>query len=305
MFGFLKKSKILVTHNGSFHADDVFACAILQIYLDKAGEKYEIVRTRDQADFDRGDFVFDVGGIYDPSKDRFDHHQKGRAGTRENGIYYAACGLVWKKYGPLIAGAEVADALDKKIFQALDAVDNGQDLSKNIFENVFPYSVPSVVGAYNLSWKEDDSAEYGQFIKASEWAKEVVKREIVQMQSSIESEKDVLGQYSNASDKRLVILEKPYSRQEINRVLVNFSEPVYFIYPKSDGSGWKIEAVRVSSSSFESRKQFPAEWAGLRDEDFQKASGVADAYFAHDGRFYCVAKSKEGTLALANKALNS
>ncbi|VDH93711.1 Hypothetical predicted protein [Mytilus galloprovincialis] len=62
------------THNGSFHCDEVLACFLLKqlpTYKDA-----EIIRTRDQKVLDTCDIVVDVGGIFDPSKNRFDHHQK-------------------------------------------------------------------------------------------------------------------------------------------------------------------------------------------------------------------------------------
>jgi len=40
-------NKKLITHNGSFHTDDVFACAALSLMLEKNNEKFEIIRTRD------------------------------------------------------------------------------------------------------------------------------------------------------------------------------------------------------------------------------------------------------------------
>ena len=63
MWGIGKKK--LVTHNGSFHADDVFACALLALVLENEDEKFEVIRTRDEKIIKEGDFVFDVGGIYD------------------------------------------------------------------------------------------------------------------------------------------------------------------------------------------------------------------------------------------------
>ena len=40
--------KKLITHDGSFHSDDIFACATLCLVLEKKGEKFEIIRTRDE-----------------------------------------------------------------------------------------------------------------------------------------------------------------------------------------------------------------------------------------------------------------
>ena len=74
----LKKKLIeLVTHDGSFHTDDIFACATLSILLENKKEKFKIIRTRNQKIIDSGDYVFDVGVIYNEKLNKFDHHQIG------------------------------------------------------------------------------------------------------------------------------------------------------------------------------------------------------------------------------------
>src|SRR3989344_3712170 len=89
------KIKTIITHNGSFHSDEVFGCAVLSILFPKA----KIIRTRDEKIIEKGDIVIDVGGIYNPKKMRFDHHQKGGAGIRKDSIPYASFGLIWKTFG--------------------------------------------------------------------------------------------------------------------------------------------------------------------------------------------------------------
>ena len=80
----------IITHSGSFQADDIFAVAILLLAV---GES-EVVRTRDKDQIALADYVVDVGMIYDPAQNRFDHHQPGGAGERPNGIPHASSGLV-------------------------------------------------------------------------------------------------------------------------------------------------------------------------------------------------------------------
>src|SRR4051812_45467880 len=105
-----KKIK-LVTHDGSFHSDDLFAAAALSILFSNKNLPYEIIRSRDEETIASADYVFDVGGQYDAEKNRFDHHQAEGAPTpRANGIPYSSFGLVWKKFGTEICGKkEVAD----------------------------------------------------------------------------------------------------------------------------------------------------------------------------------------------------
>jgi len=136
-----KSTKTLVTHNGSFHADDIFACATLALLLEGKGEQFEIIRTRDEEIIKSGDYVFDVGGVHDEEKNRFDHHQKGGAGKRDNGIEYASFGLVWKKFGIGLCGDQKAvDLIDEKLVAPIDAFDNGLDLVENKFK-ISPYFI--------------------------------------------------------------------------------------------------------------------------------------------------------------------
>ena len=88
--------KTVVTHSGNFHGDDVFAVAAFQLLL--GVDEVQVIRTRDDATIEKGDYVVDVGGVYDHEQNRYDHHQPG-APVRENGIPYAAFGLMWKHYG--------------------------------------------------------------------------------------------------------------------------------------------------------------------------------------------------------------
>ncbi|WP_353864488.1 MYG1 family protein [Svornostia abyssi] len=66
----------VATHDGSFHADDVFAIAVLRLRT----PDLEIVRTRDTDVIAACDARVDVGLHSDPATGDFDHHQKGGAG---------------------------------------------------------------------------------------------------------------------------------------------------------------------------------------------------------------------------------
>ena len=100
------------THAGKFHADDVFATALLQII------RPDIRITRGFAvpdDFD--------GIVYDIGFGMFDHHQEPRE-YRANGIPYAAFGLLWRVLGPGLVGERQARLIDENFIQPLDLNDN-------------------------------------------------------------------------------------------------------------------------------------------------------------------------------------
>ncbi len=302
--------KKLVTHNGSFHADDIFAAATISIVLGKAGEVFKIIRTRDPEVIENGDYVFDVGGIYDPKLNKFDHHQVGGAGKRavsgvgeEVVIEYAAFGLVWKKFGIELCGNQKAALLiDKKLVAPIDAGDNGFDLVENKYE-VSPYFIQHVFGAMRPTWREGDISEDEMFLKCVEMARQILSREIIQTKDALLAEELIISIYKGTLDKRIIILDKHYPFQYI---LSNFPEPLFVIYPIVDSEGgetWGIKAVRDDPKTFKNRKNFPKLWAGLRDEELQKITGVPDAIFCHRGLFLAVAKSKEGAIKLAQIAL--
>lgn len=67
--------KKIITHNGQFHADEVFACALL---LEHISDEMQIQRTRviDALEYTNTEtFIVDVGQVYDTYMINFDHHQ--------------------------------------------------------------------------------------------------------------------------------------------------------------------------------------------------------------------------------------
>jgi uncharacterized UPF0160 family protein len=297
-----KKLK-LITHDDSFHADDVFACAALGLMLEKKKDSFEVIRTRDKKIIKNAkkdnSYVFDIGGIYDAEQNKFDHHQPGGAGKRENGIEYASLGLVWKKFGPEICGSKkAAEILDKKLIAPIDAFDNGMNLVKNL-SDVSPYFIEHFLFSMRPTWKEKLTNDE-MFFKSVEIAKIILTREIIQAQDALLAENAVISIYKSSPDKRIVVLDKSYPYEYI---LDDFPEPIFVIYPKENKSSWRVKAVKKDPKTFVNRKDFPKAWAGLRDQELQKVSGVSDAIFCHRGLFLAVAKSKEGAVKLAELAL--
>jgi len=85
----------VATHNGTFHADDVFAFAVLKA---ATNGQLELTRSRDDALFAAADVLFDVGGVCDPSRHRYDHHMRDKP-YRDDGMPFSSLGLVWQDFG--------------------------------------------------------------------------------------------------------------------------------------------------------------------------------------------------------------
>ncbi len=289
----------LITHSGSFHADDIFATATLSMLLDRNGEKYEVIRTRDPEIIKTADYVYDVGLIHDEATNRFDHHQVGGAGKGVYGMEYSSFGLIWKKFGAdLCQNQKVADWIDKKLVSPVDAGDNGMDLVTNKYD-ISQYVIQNFFSSMQPTWKEENLNYDEQFMKCVVIARQILEREIAQARDFVRAEESVLNIYQNAEDKRLIILDDNYPCEPI---LVKFPEPLFIVYPRSDGT-WGLKGVPQSSQSFMSRKKLPEAWGALVNEELQKVTGVPDAVFCHRALFLAVAKSKEGVLKLAELAL--
>jgi len=289
----------IVTHNARFHADDVFAAAtILEVY-----PQAKFVRTRDEKTISAADVVLDVGGIYDSTTLRFDHHQIGGAGKRVNDIPYATFGLVWKKYGEKISDNKaVADAVDTKLVQVIDAMDNGIDISESKIKGLYPYTFQTIVGSFSPTWKEDPSTYDVSFIELVHFAQKILRREIIQTRDFLEAEKFVNAAYESAEDKRIITIDNNYPWQS---VLMSFPEPLYVVRPNVQTADWKVESVMVKPMNYEIRKKMPESWAGKKDQELADVSGVSDATFCHNNRFLAVARSKDGALKLAKIAVES
>lgn len=300
---FFTKKKILITHDGTFHADDLFATATLSI-LNKGNIK--IIRTRDSKMFDKADYVYDVGGEYNTDKKIFDHHQKEGAGVRENGIPYASFGLVWKTYGEKICGSkEAAEAIDRKIACSIDAHDNGVDIIKPIYKDVFPYVADQVFLDYKPTWKEKNKDINTIFSDQVKRVEKLLLREIEVIKTDIDGKNIILESYNKSENKKIIILENDFPRYLYQDTLSRLPEPIYAVLPSGHSDLWKVEAIKKSPETMENRKLFPESWRGffVGDNKIKEVTEVKDASFSHKAGFLMIAESKEGAIELAQKAL--
>lgn len=295
----ITKKKTVVTHSGNFHTDEVFASATLALLN---GGAVEVARSRDPEVWAIGDYVVDVGGEYDAPRGRFDHHQIGGAGVRENSVPYSSFGLVWKEYGEKIAGSAYAmRTIDKRLVQPVDAGDNGFE-TFGVRADVAPYILQDMVSAFRPGWNESRTEDEG-FFEAFSLAQKILAREIIRAQGEEEGIQRAKEAYLKATDKRIVVLEDHYPWYE---ALGEQPEPLYVVKPdRGDEGKWKVEAVRSDVHSFRNRKNLPVAWAGKRDQELAEVSGVADALFCHTKLFVAVAGSKEGALKMAQIAVES
>lgn len=301
--------KKIVTHNGTFHADDLFAAGVLSLVMQNENMPFEIIRTRDLEVIKNADYVFDVGGEYNPDTNRYDHHQKGGAGVRDNGIPYASFGLVWKHFGQKLCDGDMSawKTIDDEIASPIDANDNGIDIGELKFTNIKPYPGSRVFSIFEPTWKEDANDTDSVFSEQVKKVAELLRREIKVALDDTEGREIIKSFYEKAEDKRIIFLEKSFPRYLYQSVLSGFPEPVYLVYPSGHSTNWKVEAISKSPGVMESRKPFPESWRGfIRSEENLTASieGIEGIFFVHNSGYLANLDNKEHAIEFAKKALS-
>lgn len=294
----------IITHNGGFHADDVFGVATLILALGE--EDVEVIRTRDPEIISSAEYVLDVGGLDDPDHNRFDHHQQGGAGKRENGIPYASFGLIWKRFGADLCGSqEAADDIDRRLVQPIDAHDNGITISKSLFEGLSPYTMYNALFSFKAGVSNEEGF-YAAFMEAVAWVMILLRKEVALSQERMAAFKYVADVYTSSEDKAVIVFDPDpkISREMLTEAFQTYSDVIYFIRPHELGI-WQVVCAVDDVCVYKNRKDLPENWAGKRDEELAAVTGVSDAVFCHSKRFMAVAKSKEGAVALAKLALEA
>lgn len=290
---------LIATHDGSFHADEVFAVAALGLL----GGPVEVVRTRERDALAQADVRIDVGFRDDASTGDFDHHQRDFDAVRENDVRYASFGLVWREFGARVCrdDQEVADAVDATLVQSVDANDIGQQLTRPVIDGVHPMTVSGIIGGFNARWDETltPEQERERFDAAVALAQGILAREVASAASGRRSQRMVRDAIAATADPRIV--ELPANAPWKQVLVPETAGALFVIYPKRQGFG--LEAVPRELGSFQNRRDLPARWAGLEGPDLVAVTGVEDALFCHPKRFLAVARSREGIERLAELAL--
>jgi uncharacterized UPF0160 family protein len=308
---------IIATHSGKFHADDVWAVAVLHMLF----PENELIRTRDGAKITEADFAVDVGGIWDPQQGRFDHHQKGFSGARQSGVVYASAGLVWKEYGAQCVevlaqtccactldvkdAQQIAYAIDNDIVQYLDMADTGAAKSAPR-----GYGLSAVISGFNSTWLDEQQASnpeaaerlrYKQFLRAVDFMQDILKNAVKYRVGALQALQRVRQSEQLENGKVLFLRNGAMPWASIVR---NEMPNVLFVLGYSIAEDrYLVNTVPASAESFKARKDLPQTWAGLRDADLAAVTGVHDAIFCHNNLFICAAKSFDGALNLARQAL--
>ncbi|MBQ6222784.1 MAG: MYG1 family protein [Solobacterium sp.] len=316
----------LYTHDGLFHADDVFASALLSLMA----EDVHIVRGNDleiPEDTDKW-IIFDIGG------GELDHHtpeNKENNGVHPGtGIPYASCGLIWKKYYREILEAQncperyteiVFSRLDTSLIQGIDAEDNGYDPVGAELERIpnlqadlrneiayasrTSFTISQVIKDFNPPWNSDIDP-YDAFLDAVSFAKDVLLNRLDSIISSLDG-RDYILRAIDYSANHLMILDEfaPWEGVLYSQRNNPKAQDIWYVISPALRGGWNIQCALVNSNDRSVfRHPLPEEWYGLRYEELQKVSGIKTAIFCHPSGFLAGTETMEDALAMAQKGMD-
>jgi uncharacterized UPF0160 family protein len=288
----------VVTHSGSFDPDDVLAVATVRIYL--GTENVEVIRSRVPEIIEKADWVLDVGGVFDPATNRYDHHQND-VPWRDNGTPYSAFGLVWRAHGADICGSvEVAAEIEDRLVLAIDAADNHINVCVAPNLEVLPFEFFDVVDSFKPIWGTEETFD-SQFLKVVDFAQELLTRLINQTNARMTMRQMIHTTYQQADDKTVLIFEEPIARHSL--VGMHGVRVVVSKVHSTDVDRWMAATVPAAARGFENQAEFPEAWAGLVDDELVAVSGISGALFCHKARYVFVANTKEAAIQAAWAAI--
>lgn len=280
-----QKDSSAFTHSGKFHADDVFSAALL-LYLNP---EITIIRGNKVPDDYKG-LVFDIG------RGQYDHHQKDSR-VRENGVPYAAFGLLWEALGAEILGAELAEKFDESFVQPLDNNDNTGEKNE----------LATLIGNFNLGWDSKGSNDQA-FFQAVSVAGMILENKFERYRGNERADKrveEVLEEHQRAlktgdtpaeNTNILVLPEFIPCQKRLSETSIAF-----VIFPSNRG-GYCIQPQK-KEYSMNYKCSFPSQWLGLEGEELIAATGLESAVFCHKGGFLMTCGTLEDSLRACRSSL--
>jgi uncharacterized UPF0160 family protein len=324
-----KTIKRVGTHSGTFHCDEVTATALLQHHVPSM-KNSKLVRSRDDADLQQCGCVVDVGGVYDSSAARFDHHQPSFSHTYNSNFStkLSSAGLVWKHFGSLILRDmlgwdnecsehvnTVKDMVYRTFIHEIDAIDNG--VQRFDCDSPPRYEANTHLSAriarLNPKWNDSNRSPERQM----ELFMQSQKIALAEAHDHVHEAAHVALPARNVVDSALA---SRFTHEEHGRLLVLSNGGVpwkellfelesspgsvkYVLYEDVGGSSWRVQAVPQMLGTFTSRLPMPHSWRGLRGEELSEATGVDGCVFCHTAGFIGGNNTFEGAKQMAKEAL--
>ena len=295
-----------ITHDGVFHADEVFATALLSMIAE-----VRLIRTRSVKAEDKheGVIMYDMGGKYSVWDKVFDHHQKDFSLTHEDGTKLSSFGMLWYLYGRF-ALCDVYNCptryielafndINNRLVKWIDGRHNGQ------LPQSEELTLSSVISNFNAQWNESQEDDNERFMIAVNTAYAILEgliKSVVAQYEAVdivedkidEMEGKVMNLGSYIAHWQTTILKSKNPKAK---------ELLYCTYKGKEGETCIVAVPPSFEEMTKQRKPFPEEWAGLSGEKLEAAAGIKGLKFCHAGRFFMSVDSEEVAQEVLKKIL--
>jgi len=198
--GWQKDALKIVTHDGTFHSDEIFSIGLLSVFEVVKGQEVQIVRSRDdnflKLFLSSSDvFVIDIGGDFNAEMHNFDHHQEDD--------YFADKAAIRLVYEYLLDNNKLDSKLGNHLWENLIKLINNWDLGQEQkFVNYYHRPLPSLISSYNRS-TNDLSEENIQFEKALRFGLDIIHNEIFSYEQFQDAKRTFL-QHRNINSQTII-----------------------------------------------------------------------------------------------------
>lgn len=283
-------SRSFGTHDGSFHADEVTACSLLLLF--HRINRDQIFRTRDPSVLAKCEYVCDVGGEYQPSNKRFDHHQAEYRGPMSSAGMIL---LYLKEHGSI--DPALYDYFNQTLILGVDAHDTGAariEIGTSTFSQVIANFLPI-----------EYEATHDEMMKAFQNALDFVVSYLDRLHQRylyILKCKEIVRKKMSEGGY-VMIFDSPIPWMESFFEMGGELHSAQFVIMPT-GEHWKLRGIPPNMRDrMKVRHPLPEPWAGLHDEQLQKVSGIPGAIFCHKGRFISIWQTKEDAIKALHIAL--
>ena len=273
--------ELAVTHAGIFHADDVCACAFLQLI----NSSIAVIRTNDVEAAKLKDprlfaslnyVVFDIGG------GEFDHHTPETVEKRPprpmrdpHDEPYSSFGKIVRAYHDYLMSEDEYRRFDRRICVPIDYTDCVGKLWGGA-----PNMLSDFISSMNGSWYEDNSSgvQFSRFMAAVALARDYIERTIDHIKHDTEADELVEAANRKTLDqgiRHFIELDKYAEFVPTFRRFKNASF-AWAMYPSLRG-GWQIYSARIFGENRDALTD--------RDIDWMKKTFGDKVTFVHPGKF--------------------
>lgn len=309
----------IITHNGQFHADEVTAIAILNIVYNN---KTTIHRTRNTNQINKANIVVDVGFTYNPTTNRFDHHQANFCKYFNNNantiVPLSSAGLVYLKYGKQMLKTitkktispntlnQLYNTIYHSFIKEIDAIDNG---ITSYTDGLCRTNVSSIINMMNNTNVYNEQQQLVQFNKAVTYVTTtmtiIIKNKynkLVQYNNDITNVQNAFDQrFDYTSSGEIIVMKMDCENwykcimECENKLKLTKNNNIKFIIYPNDSDSWRIKTI---GKNFVSRKLLMNKQHLLK-----QLNKPIDLTFIHEKLFIGGAKTLECVVEIGQLSL--